>query len=156
MEKQVEVLEGAPLVPEPSAPRAAEPSGAPPTELKRTNAGWFRLADPRINREGRPRGSRKAAGAPAEDRAAQADRLALLRFPARQLVTILEYRLGYPWPDGTEIVSARSDNATGELLLVLRSPAFARVAAGAVIPQVASPGGVPKGGEGNADPNRRA
>jgi hypothetical protein len=112
----------------------AEPSAALPPETRRPNAGWFRPADARINREGRPRGSRKVAlGVAAEDRATQADRLGLLRFPGGELLEILGYRLGRHWPDG-QIVGARVDSATGELVLALRSPIFARVATGALIP----------------------
>jgi hypothetical protein len=59
MDEHVEKLAGGP-VPEP-----------------RRNRGWFRSGDARINREGRPRGSKAAApsGDHPADRAGRADRL---------------------------------------------------------------------------------
>src|SRR5262245_17302596 len=97
MEEQVEGL-------------APEPAPQP-----RRNAGWFRPGDGRINREGRPRGSSKAAsqkGAPPADLAARADRLMRLFVPAREFACHLSGREA-PWvanlPEDFEIVAGRFD-----------------------------------------------
>src|SRR5262245_45690213 len=104
------------------------PPESPPTR----NRGWFQPGDRRINREGRPRGSkarRPETSAP-PDCAAVADRLKVLVLPVRDLA----FRLGQqhaPWivnlPDDVEIVSCRVDADRNRVALILRSQAFPRV-----------------------------
>jgi hypothetical protein len=113
--------------------------GPVPEPVPRTNAGRFRPGDPRINREGRPRG-RKAASASgdAPDLAPCADRLRRLLIPAWELA----FRLSHPkahWlvnlPKDAEIVSCRLDAARSVVVLTLRSQEFSRIARGALIPE---------------------
>jgi hypothetical protein len=110
------------------------PAESPP----RTNRGWFRPGDRRINREGRPRGSPKAGPEEQADRAPAADRVMLLVLPARAVAYRLTHERG-AWianaPRDIEIVGSRVDVARGALVFVLRSAAFPRIAKGAVIPQ---------------------
>lgn len=100
------------------------------------NAGWFRQGDRRINREGRPRGSKVAS--PGEDVycASCADRVMLLHVPARVLAHRLLYREG-PWlnnlPRDVKVVGCRIDS-TGKVVLTVNSAEFPRIAKGAVIP----------------------
>jgi hypothetical protein len=104
------------------------------------NPGWFQKGDRRINREGRPKGAKAGpteASAPV-DRAPCADRLKLLVLDAGDV----QWRLSHekaPWvvnlPRDFEIVSSRLDAARGEVVFVIRSQSFPRVAKGASIPK---------------------
>src|SRR5260370_33020944 len=114
------------------------PEGPPP----KRNRGWFQPGDRRINREGRPRGSKAGAeeeAAPA-DRAPCADRLKVLFVPGPDLAHRLSHGDG-PWivnlPEYFEIVACRQDAARDGVVLVIRSNAFPRIAQGAVIPHSA-------------------
>jgi hypothetical protein len=124
MDEQTEELAGAP-VPAPAA---------------RSNRGWFGPGDRRINREGRPRGS-KAAAVP-EDRPAQrrsrVDRLKLLFVSERVLACCLTQKQA-PWlvnmPTDFRVVECRVDESRGGVVLTIRSGEFPRVARGAPIPE---------------------
>jgi hypothetical protein len=101
-----------------------------------TNRGWFKPgSDPRINRQGRPRG-RKAAAGDTRPVAERADRLMLLAVPARELAWRLANRHA-PWivnlPTDFEIVGSHV-NRDGVVQFVIRSATFPRLARGAVIP----------------------
>lgn len=105
----------------------------------KSNPGWFRAGDARINREGRPRGSKALKGdAPSTDRALQADRLMLLFVPAPDLAFRLT-RQNAPWivnlPSDAEIVGCRLDSARNGLVFTIRSAAFPRIAMGAAVPE---------------------
>jgi hypothetical protein len=115
------------------------PDGPPPTR----NRGWFQPGDRRINREGRPRGSKagsEEAGAPGV-RAASADRLMLLAVPGPDLAWRLS-RQNAPWivnlPPDVEIVGCAHLAARDAVALVIRSQAFPRIARGAPIPEFAA------------------
>jgi hypothetical protein len=108
--------------------------------IPRTNRGWFRQGDRRINREGRPLGPSKRAPTEASspaDLAPCADRLMLLIMRSDDLAWRLTRRLG-PWivnlPEDFEIIWSRVDAESGNTVLVIRSATFARVAKGAPIP----------------------
>jgi hypothetical protein len=123
MQEQVHNMAGGP-VPEPGPKR---------------NAGWFRPGDRRINREGRPKGSKAACQAgPPVDCAPEADRLMLLWVPAPDLAFRLSKYLA-PWivnlPEDVAIVGCRVDAGRDGVALVIRSQAFPRIAAGAPIPE---------------------
>ncbi len=114
--------------------------GPAPEPAPRHNAGWFRRGDRRINREGRPRGSKvaaEAAGQP-EDRAPVADRLMLLFVVARDLAWRLTQQ-NAPWmvnlPRDYQIVGCRLDAARQGIVLTIRSGAFPRIARGTPIPE---------------------
>jgi hypothetical protein len=111
-----------------------------PTPAPRRNAGWFRPGDRRINRDGRPRGSKAASAEAAADRAPAADRLMLLWVPRRDLAHRLSSDRA-PWivnlPADFEIVTSRVDTARDGVALVIRSETFPRVARGAPIPEFA-------------------
>jgi hypothetical protein len=114
------------------------PDGTPP----KSNRGWFQRGDRRINREGRPRGSKAGSddGSAPADRASCADRLMTLFVPGPDLAHRLSYGSG-PWivnlPGDCEIVAYRHDEARDGVVLVIRSQAFPRIAQGAVIPAFA-------------------
>jgi hypothetical protein len=104
------------------------------------NRGWFQRGDRRINREGRPRGSKAGAaerGAPG-DRAPRADRLRLLELPERHVAFRFTHLAAF-WirnaPEDLEIVGARVDAARGVVVFIVRSKEFPRVAKGAPIPE---------------------
>lgn len=105
--------------------------------VARPNRGWFAPGDRRINRQGRPRGSKSAAagGIDPADCAPQADRLKRLLLPATEMVWHLGRPQGF-WlsnlPADVEIVAARVD--AGQVVFVLRSSTFPPVARGALIP----------------------
>jgi hypothetical protein len=112
-----------------------------PVEMPpKRNPGWFKPGDQRINREGRPRGSKAAseAGSAPADRAPCADRLMLLVLPERDLAWRLS-RGDSPWiknlPADFEIVGCRVDAARAAVALVIRWKAFPRIAQAAVIPE---------------------
>jgi hypothetical protein len=114
----------------------------------RVNRGQFVRGDPRCNRRGRPRGSRKAAedADPADLAPRAGDRL-------RQLLVPPE-RLRFGWvanlPASWEFAAARWDAARGCLRVTLRSKEFAPVAKGTpipeLVPQVKSAQPPPQGG----------
>lgn len=102
--------------------------------------GRFRKGDPRINLEGRPRGS-KAPGredAPGPDIANCADRLMLLFVPIRDFAQHLSGQKA-PWvvnlPLQFEIAACRVDESRNAVALTIRSKAFPRIARGAPIPE---------------------
>jgi hypothetical protein len=104
------------------------------------NRGWFQRGDRRINREGRPKGSKAGSeeGSAPTDRAPWADRLMLLLLRGRDLA----FRLGHdkaPWivnlPVDCEIVACRMDVSGESVALVIRSQTFPRIARGALIPE---------------------
>jgi hypothetical protein len=106
----------------------------------RANRGWFRPKDERINREGRPRGTKAAApaGADPADRAPRADRLRRLVVPERdlawRLASIKAPRVAN-LPSDFQIVGCRVDAARRVVVLTIRSGSFPRVARGAPIPE---------------------
>jgi hypothetical protein len=107
-------------------------AGPPPAR----NRGWFQKRDHRINREGRPRGSKAAEGG--ADRAPRADRLMLLVLPERDLASHLRGEKApriANLPADCEIVSSRRDAARGVVVLRIRSKDFPRIAKGAPIPE---------------------
>jgi hypothetical protein len=105
----------------------------------KTNRGWFRGADRRINREGRPRGSKRVPDK-VVDRAPCADRLCVLFVPLQRLRRRIRNQNGF-WipnlPGDFEIVSVRVDTAQQRVAFVIRSRAFPRIAKGAEIPEFA-------------------
>ncbi len=121
----------APAEPEPMAELV--PSRAP-----KRNAGWFRAADSRINRQGRPKGSKRAtAQANPADLAPHAGRLMLLTLPAQDFLFRLQHRtapLIANLPEDVEIVASRYCPAQNAVVLILHSRAFPMVAKGTPIP----------------------
>jgi hypothetical protein len=119
---------------QPSELMSEQPSEPAPGK---PNAGWFKPGDRRINREGRPRGSRKAAqGTPAAVLAPKTDRLVLVPIPAEKLASQLsspwDHSFISNWGEG-QIVGACMDEQ-GTVYLTLRSERFRRVVKGAPIP----------------------
>jgi hypothetical protein len=111
---------------------------APPAKA---NPGHFKPRDPRINRAGRPKGSKKAAAdADPADLAPTTDRLRRLRVPRE--------RLGLGWlsnlPDDAELVGACAEG--GGLILMLRSNEFAKVAKGTRVPELPAADALRQGG----------
>jgi hypothetical protein len=104
------------------------------------NRGWFQPSDRRINREGRPRGSKAGSeeGSAPAVRAPRADRLRLLVVPGRDLAWRLTNQ-NAPWmvnlPADFEIVGCAHTAARGAVALVIRSKAFPRIARGTLIPE---------------------
>jgi hypothetical protein len=102
------------------------------------NRGWFQSGDSRINREGRPVGRQPIAADPQVDYARRADRLMRLFVPERRVACRLTYPVA-PWirnlPGDFRIVDCRLDYARGEIVLIIRSKEFRRVARGAEIPE---------------------
>src|SRR5207253_1609704 len=84
------------------------------------NLGRFRPGDRRINREGRPRGSKaaEAAESPPADCARQADRMMWFSFPEPELIHRFSCHSGF-WlrnlPRDTQVVDSRVDAATGRV-----------------------------------------
>jgi hypothetical protein len=111
--------------------------GPMPEPAARRNRGWFRPGDARINKEGRPRGSKAADGPPA-DRAERADRVMRLFVGGRELACCLS-RPKAPWvsnlPADFKVVGCRVDESRGGVVFVVRSDSFRRVARGAPIPE---------------------
>jgi hypothetical protein len=108
--------------------------GPPP----KSNRGWFKPGDRRINRRGRPVGSKGDPADETVDRATVTDGLMVLRLPLKLFACRIAFERG-PWatnlPVDFQIVSLRVDASQGLLVLVLRSALFQRVARGAVIPE---------------------
>ncbi len=100
-----------------------EPDQAP---APKSNAGSFRPADPRINRDGRP----KKSWAAYEDRAPYAGRLALLWVPSREFVQRLagsgEGSLAgiINLPPDFEIVALRVDAGRDAVAVIGSSASF--------------------------------
>jgi hypothetical protein len=107
--------------------------------LPTRNRGWFQRGDRRINREGRPRGSkaRHAEENAPPDLAPCADRLKVLVLPGHDLAFRLSHQ-NAPWivnlPADVEIAGCRVDAGRDAVALVLRSQQFPRIAQGAAIP----------------------
>jgi hypothetical protein len=112
---------------------ADNPSPEPPREA---NRGWFTAGDGRINRGGRPRG-RKAAAGETRPVAKRADCIKVLMIPARDLVWRLKNKLA-PWivnfPADLEIVDCEVDEDSDMVHYIVRSKRFPRIAAGSIIP----------------------
>lgn len=112
--------------------------GSEQAPVAQTNRGWFQAGDQRINREGRPRGSKAPTENLVVDRAARTDRLMTLFVPERDLALRLSKPQG-PWlvnlPTDFQIVACRLDAARNCLVVTIRSPEFPRVAKGAAIPE---------------------
>jgi hypothetical protein len=117
-------------------PVATLPDDTPP----KRNPGWFQPGDRRINRAGRPRGSKAGSeeGNAPVVRAPCADRLMLLVLPGTDLVWRLS-RERAPWivnlPANVEVVGCAHLAARDAVAVVLRSQAFPRVAKGAPVPE---------------------
>ena len=114
---------------------ASEPNQEPKTQ---DNRGWFRAGDRRINREGRPHGSKaRASHECIRDCARQADRLKRLIIPERDLAWRLTRQNG-PWvinlPSDYQIVDCRVDSARDSVIFIIRSNTFPRIAKGTAIP----------------------
>src|SRR5262245_28678446 len=96
----------------------------PPEPPPQKNRGWFQPGDRRINRDGRPLGSKKAGPGEQQDGAPCADRLMLLALPERHVAFRLTHLKG-GWvvnaPGDLEIVSSRGDSARGVVIFVIRS-----------------------------------
>lgn len=103
------------------------------------NPGWFRAGDARINREGRPKGSRAVKDESASTHfAPRADRLMLLIVPERNLA----FGLGNPrafWagnlPRDVKIVDCCMDPARNRVIFTIRSESFPRIGKGAAVPE---------------------
>jgi hypothetical protein len=109
-----------------------------PRPEPKTNRGWFQLADPRINREGRPVGRKAAPADPEADCARRADRLMRLFVPERRVACRLTHPIA-PWirnlPRDYRIVDCRLDPARGGIVFIVWSQKFRRIARGAEIPE---------------------
>jgi hypothetical protein len=124
---------------EPSEKLAAD---ATPEPAPRSNRGRFQPGDRRINREGRPQGSRTAATG-GEDMAPKADRLMRLEIKATTLLGCLSFGRVDPrdtWfvanlPRDVQVVPCRFDAAGRTVVLILWSASFPRVARGTPIPR---------------------
>jgi hypothetical protein len=120
---------------------AASPQApASPLPTARVNGGRFQPGDARINRAGRPKGSKKAAvDADPDDLAPATDRLMRLLVPVE--------RMGLDWMPGVAAgaapVGAHFDQRRGGIVLTLRSPKFGRVAGGTPIPLLPADDGRP-------------
>jgi hypothetical protein len=118
------------------------------TQQPKRNAGWFRPGDGRINREGRPQGSKAGlpTGIAAEDLAARADRVKRLFVPAQEIACHLSGRKA-PFmanlPEDFEIVGSRFDPGRGGFCLTIRSRTFQRIARGALVPEFTTQEGDP-------------
>ena len=117
-----------------------------PRTLK--NRGWFLPGDMRINRDGRPRGSKPAIQEHLRpDLAPCADRLKLLIVPSKDLAWRLTKEKA-PWianlptagsdfhrsPD-FQIVGCRFDAIRNAIVFVIRAGGFPRIAKGTPIPE---------------------
>jgi hypothetical protein len=123
---------------QPTEKLVAEPAAAP---TPKSNRGWFRAGDERINKQGRPRGSRKRTAGVA-DVARRADRLKRLEVEGELLMRLLRRGLrnepGGAWKcaqlHGVRLAGCRFDEDRGTAVLILWSESFPRVARGAPIP----------------------
>ena len=99
----------------------------------RMNPGWFQPGDPRINRRGRPQGSK--AGAEEKCVASRPDRvrvLVLRESDLRHRLTNGRSAWVKNWPMDGEIVECRVDG--GEVYFFIRSKTFAWIAKGTPVP----------------------
>jgi hypothetical protein len=106
--------------------------------LPRRNRGWFQAGDRRINREGRPYGSKAAASTDiSPDCAIQPDRVKRLFVPERDLAWRLTRQYA-PWyvnlPDDFQIIACRVDSDRAGVIFIIRSKSFPRIAKGTPIP----------------------
>ncbi len=107
------------------------------------NRGRFRPGDPRINRGGRPRGSKRAAaaeGVAPGDVAPSTDRLMALALPLRHFVHRLSHRFSIHFtnlPRDAELVASHVDQVRGLITFTFRSATFPRIARGALLPKFA-------------------
>src|SRR5262245_62052074 len=127
---------------EPIKKPVAEPVPEPAAASTPTsNRGWFRAGDERINKQGRPRGSRKRAAGVA-DVARRADRLMRLEVEGELLMRLLrrgqKNEPGGAWKcaqlHGVRLAGCRFDDDRGTAVLILWDESFPRVARGAPIP----------------------
>jgi hypothetical protein len=118
----------------------AAADGPAPEPAPQPNRGWFRPGDHRINREGRPRGSKvsSAGQSISADCAPVADRIKRLFVRGRDLAWRLT-RQNAPWvvnlPHDFEIVGCRFDAGRQGIFLTIRSKDFPRIARGTPIPE---------------------
>jgi hypothetical protein len=115
---------------------AAAPESAP-----RANRGWFQPGDKRINKEGRPRGSKAAVaeGTHPADCAQWADRLMRLVVSEPVLACCLagvKSPCVVNLPADFRVVGCRFDADRQRAVLTLWSATFPRVAKGARIPKM--------------------
>jgi hypothetical protein len=109
--------------------------GQPP----KSNRAWFRPGDERINREGRPKGSRISAKPdPSTWLATSTDRVQTL-FVQMSFQRCWMKRFSGPrvanLPPDFQIVGSRFDNARNGVVYLIRSQSFPRIARGAPVPQ---------------------
>jgi hypothetical protein len=124
---------------EPSEKLAADPI---PEPLPRSNRGQFQPGDRRINREGRPQGSRKAT-AESVVLAPKAERLMWLELNGPTLLGCLSFgrinlrdtRFVANLPQDTRVVGCRFDATRHAVVLIIWSASFRRVARGTPIPR---------------------
>lgn len=117
----------------------SEVADGPAPEPKR-NRGWFQPGDPRINLEGRPRGTKVTVpNCGHTDCARRADRIKGLFVDEKYLAHRLTNYLA-PWfinlPNDSQIVDCRYDGSRQGIVLIVRSKEFPRIAKGAVIPEI--------------------
>jgi hypothetical protein len=106
----------------------------------RRNRGWFQPADRRINREGRPYGSKTVASTDVSpDLAVRPDRVKRLFVPERDLAWRLTRQFA-PWyvnlPGDFEIVACRVDSHRSGVIFIIRSESFPRIAKGTPVPDL--------------------
>jgi hypothetical protein len=114
--------------------------GAAPEPAPRANRGWFKTGDERINRQGRPCGSK--ASVPEDthpgDCAPRADRLIRLVVDEPVLagcLACLKAPVVVNLPADFRVVGCRFDAERQRAVLTLWSATFPRVAKGAAIPE---------------------
>lgn len=111
-----------------------------PGPVAKTNRGWFRPGDGRINREGRPRGSKAACQQQGQHAylAPYTGRLQLLFFPKKDFLHRLSHGDAI-WvvnlPDDWKIIACRIDAAQNAFALTIWSQLFPRIAKGTPIPE---------------------
>ncbi len=139
--------------PDPTPTSTAEPAAAHPTVApvvlaaagKRKNKGWFVKGDPRINPDGRGRGSKMDQGVAGYGllRATRADRVMFVRMHPTTLRTSLVHdkqangasRRISNLPADAEVVYCWSHPRLPLAAVVFRSKSFSRIAKGTPIPE---------------------